>query len=151
MVDDAFWLLVVNTVGVALAAAMLSVLLALLLAYGLRLKDNLGVKLAVRIAGMGYAVPGIVVAVGVLLPFAVIDNTIDGWMRARFGISTGLLLSGSLFVLLFAYLVRFLAVSLQAVEAGLEKHHPGDGRGGPFARSFSHRGGTPGARTDLDR
>ena len=151
MVDDAFWLLVVNTVGVALAAAILSVLLALLLAYGLRLKDNLGVKLAVRIAGMGYAVPGIVVAVGVLLPFAVIDNTIDGWMRARFGISTGLLLSGSLFVLLFAYLVRFLAVSLQAVEAGLENITPAMDEA---ARSLGHsanRGGTPGARTDLDR
>jgi iron(III) transport system permease protein len=73
---------------------------------------------------MGYAVPGTVVAVGVLLPFAWLDNTIDAWMRASFGISTGLLLSGTLAALLFAYTVRFLSVSVQAVEAGLGKIRP---------------------------
>ncbi|MFP4077032.1 MAG: ABC transporter permease, partial [Halochromatium sp.] len=53
-----------------------------------------------------------------------IDNSLDGWMRASFGVSTGLLLSGSLVALLFAYLVRFLAVSLQTVESGLSKIRP---------------------------
>ena len=75
----------------------------------------------VRLAAMGYAIPGTVIAVGVLLPFAWLDNTVDAWMREHFGISTGLLLSGSLTALLFAYTVRFLSVSLQAVEAGLGK------------------------------
>jgi iron(III) transport system permease protein len=73
---------------------------------------------------MGYAVPGTVIAVGVIIPFAAFDNALDGWMRARFDISTGLLLSGTLAALLFAYLVRFLAVSLQTVEAGLGKIRP---------------------------
>jgi len=77
--------------------------------------------IAVRIAGMGYAVPGTVIAVGVVLPFAWLDNRIDAWMSAQLGISTGLLLSGTLFALIFAYLVRFLSVSLQTVEAGLGK------------------------------
>ena len=119
MVDVAFWRLTANTVGIAFVTAVLSVLLALLLAYALRLKSNLWVKLAVRVASMGYAVPGIVVAVGVLLPFAFVDNTVDAWMRESMGVSTGLLLSGTLFALVFAYLVRFLAVSMQAVESGL--------------------------------
>ena len=70
---------------------------------------------------MGYAVPGTVIAVGVMLPLAWIDNSLDSWLRARFGISSGLLLSGTLVALVFAYLVRFLAVSLQTVEAGLGK------------------------------
>ena len=56
-----------------------------------------------------------------LLPFAWFDNMLDAWMRTTFGISTGLLLSGTLAALLFAYTVRFLSVSIQAVEAGLGK------------------------------
>jgi iron(III) transport system permease protein len=80
--------------------------------------------LAVRVAGMGYAVPGTVIAVGVMLPFAWLDNTVDAWSREHLGLSTGLLLSGTLVALLFAYSVRFLAVSLQAVEAGLGKIRP---------------------------
>ena len=73
---------------------------------------------------MGYAVPGTVIAVGVMLPFAWTDNAIDAWMRETFGISTGLILSGTLVALLFAYTVRFLAVSVQTVEAGLGKIRP---------------------------
>ena len=73
---------------------------------------------------MGYAVPGTVIAVGVMIPFAWLDNSVDSWMRATFGVSTGLLLSGSLVALIFAYLVRFLAVSLQTVESGLGKIRP---------------------------
>ena len=73
-----------------------------------------------RIAGLGYAIPGAVIAVGVLLPFARLDNALDAWMRASFGISTGLL-TGTIGVLLFAYLVRFLALALNTVEAGLAK------------------------------
>jgi len=70
---------------------------------------------------MGYAVPGAVIAVGTLLPFAWIDNHVDAWMRASFGVSTGLLLSGTVAALVFAYLVRFFAVSLNAVEAGMAR------------------------------
>ncbi|HEY9149931.1 MAG TPA: ABC transporter permease subunit, partial [Gammaproteobacteria bacterium] len=98
--------------------------LGLFMAYGKRLRGSYGVAVAVRIAGMGYAVPGTVIAVGVLIPFAWIDNRIDAWMRASLDISTGLLLSGTLVALLFAYTVRFLAVSLQTVEAGLGKIKP---------------------------
>jgi iron(III) transport system permease protein len=79
---------------------------------------------AVRLAGMGYAVPGLVIAVGVIIPFAWLDNSLDGWMRNRFDYSTGLLLSGTLAAVMFAYLVRFLAVSLHTVEAALGKIRP---------------------------
>jgi iron(III) transport system permease protein len=122
--DAEFLRLVLHSLGLAGAAAMLAVLLGLFMAYGKRLRGSYGVAVAVRIAGMGYAVPGTVIAVGVLIPFAWIDNRIDAWMRASFDISTGLLLSGTLVALLFAYTVRFLAVSLQTVEAGLGKIKP---------------------------
>ena len=70
---------------------------------------------------MGYAVPGAVIAVGIMAPFAWFDNSLDAWMRANLGVSTGLLLSGTIFAVIFAYLVRFLALSLNTVEAGLTR------------------------------
>ena len=78
-------------------------------------------RASARIAGLGYAIPGAVIAVGVLLPFAHFDNALDAWMRANFGIATGLLFTGTIAVLVFAYLVRFLALALNTVEAGLAK------------------------------
>jgi iron(III) transport system permease protein len=59
-----------------------------------------------------------------MLPFAWIDNTVDAWSREHLDLSTGLILSGTLFALLFAYAVRFLAVSLNAVESGLARIRP---------------------------
>lgn len=122
--DAEFARLALNSLGLAAGAALLALALALLLGYGRRLLPTRLVRAAVRTAGMGYAVPGTVIAVGVMIPFAWIDNSVDSWMRATFGVSTGLLLSGSLMALIFAYLVRFLAVSLQTVESGLGKIRP---------------------------
>jgi len=119
VVDERFAALVWNSMTLAAAAALLALVLSLLLAYSHRLRPGRVVRAAIRVASMGYAVPGTVIAVGVLLPFAWVDTRVDAWMRAAFGVSTGLLLSGTVVALLFAYLVRFLAVSLQTVEAGL--------------------------------
>lgn len=96
-------------------------------------------KLASSVAGLGYAIPGTVIAVGVLIPFARLDNALNGWLEAHLGISTGLLLSGTIIGLLFAYLVRFLAVALNSVESGFGKinRHLDDA-----ARSLGHRPGS---------
>ncbi len=119
MVDASFVRLALNSVMLALTAALLAVIVALFLAYGKRLLRSPAISASIRIVATGYALPGTVVAVGVIIPFAWFDNTLDGWMRERFGIATGLLLSGSLVALMFAYLVRFLSVSIQSVESGL--------------------------------
>jgi iron(III) transport system permease protein len=113
--------LAANSFGLAAAASLLAVALALVVGYGLRLQSTPVMRIAARIAGSGYAIPGAVIAVGVLIPFAHLDNAIDAWMRATFGLSTGLLFSGTVAILIFAYLVRFLAVALNTVEAGLAK------------------------------
>lgn len=122
--DAAFWRLVLHSLELAVAAALLALALALAMGYGRRLLPSPGVALAVRVSGLGYAVPGTVIAIGVIIPFAWVENGLDAWMRAQFGLSTGLWLSGTLAALLFAYLVRFLAVSLQTVETGLAKIKP---------------------------
>ena len=116
-----FLLLIRNSFGMAGMAAVLAVILALLLAYALRLHATRLTRIAVRVASMGYAIPGAVLAIGVLLPFAGLDHLVDRWMRQGFGIGTGLLLSGTLFAVTFAYLVRFLTASLNVVESSLGK------------------------------
>ena len=120
-IDTSFFVLVGNSLLLATIAAVVAVAIALLLSYGKRLLKSKVINSSVSIASMGYAVPGTVIAVGVLLPFAWLDNTIDAWMREHFDLSTGLLLSGTLFALVFAYTVRFLSVSIQAIDAGMGK------------------------------
>lgn len=134
--DAAFMQLVLNSLGLAAGAALIALLLALLLGYGRRLHPSLTVRGSVQVAGMGYAIPGTVIAVGVMIPFAWFDNSLDAWMRAQFGISTGLLLSGTLVALMFAYVTRYLAVALQTVEAGLTKIRPSMDEAG---RSLGYR------------
>jgi iron(III) transport system permease protein len=119
-----FWRATRNSVGVAAVAAVSTVLIGLALAYARRLVPNVFVRSVVRAAGLGYALPGTVLALGLLIPLAALDNRIDAALRAYVGISSGLLLSGSLFVIVLAYTIRFLAVSLGALEAGLERLSP---------------------------
>ena len=121
MVDASFLALIWHSILLAAAAASLAVGLALFLAYGKRQFTTPSVVASVRVVATGYAIPGTVVAVGVIIPLAWFDSRLDAWLSAQFGISSGLLLSGSLFALLFAYLVRFLAISVQSVESGLGK------------------------------
>lgn len=129
-----------NSFSLAALAALLTVMLAVLVSYGLRLRPSLPMKIASSVAGLGYAIPGTVIAVGVLIPFARLDNALNSFIEAHLGISMGLLLSGTVIGLLFAYLVRFLAVALNSVEAGFGKinRHLDDA-----ARSLGQRpGGT---------
>ncbi len=121
MVDASFVRLTLNSVSLAAAAAVLALVLALILAYGRRVLKSPSVGAAIRVVATGYAIPGTVVAVGVIIPFAWFDNWLDAYLQSRFGISTGLLLSGTLFALMFAYMVRFLSISIQSVESGLAK------------------------------
>jgi iron(III) transport system permease protein len=110
-----------NSFTLAAIAAVVIVGCATLVAYGLRLRPAPLLWAASRVAGLGYAIPGAVIAVGVLIPFARLDNAIDAVSVAWLGIPTGLVLTGTIAGLVFAYLVRFLAVALNGVEAGLGK------------------------------
>lgn len=116
-----FWGFAFNSFILSFVAALLAVVLAVLMAYGTRLHPSFWTKLGVRAASIGYAVPGSVLAVGIMLPFAWTDNFIDSWARENLGFSTGLILSGTIVAVVFAYVVRFLSVSFNAIEAGLGK------------------------------
>ena len=113
-----------NTLLLAIIAAAVAVAVALTLGYARRVAGTRFIRSAGRIAALGYAVPGTVLAIGLLIPLAGIDNHVDGFMRSTFGVSTGLLLSGSLFAITLAYVIRFLAVALAPIEAGLDRVSP---------------------------
>jgi iron(III) transport system permease protein len=113
-----------NSVLLATGAGLTAVALATLLAYAGRIAANGFTRPAVRVAGLGYAIPGTVLALGVMLPLAGLDNRIDALIRSLFGVSTGLLLSGSAAALVFAYTVRFLSMALGSMTAGLERISP---------------------------
>lgn len=119
-----FWHAAANSLLLAAIVSVVAVVLSVVLAYATRTAANGFTRPAVRLAALGYAVPGTVLAVGLLFPLAAIDNRIDAVMRAAFGVSTGLVLSGTLFALVLAMTIRFLAVSLGTVEAGLGRISP---------------------------
>jgi iron(III) transport system permease protein len=123
-IDAAFWQAARNSIGVAAAGAGVTVTLGLLLAYAQRVAPNALVRTAVRGASLGYALPGTVLALGLIIPLAAFDNRLDAFLRASLGVSTGLLLSGSLFVIVLAYAIRFLTVALSALEAGFARLSP---------------------------
>lgn len=122
--DRHFWEFARHSLTVATMTAMVAVGISAIIAYGVRLHPHPWMRFVARIAAMGYAIPGAVIAVGILIPLGGFDNAVDGWMRSTFGISTGLLLSGTMTALIFAYLVRFLAVAFGTVESSLGKIEP---------------------------
>lgn len=119
--DAAFWQAAMHSLALSAAAAIVTVMFGVVLAYACRTTGLRLVRWASAMASLGYAVPGTVLALGILFPLAAFDNGVDAIMRSLFGISTGLLLSGTAFAIVLAYTVRFLAISFGAIDAGFKK------------------------------
>lgn len=110
-----------SSLVLAAVSAIVAVGVGLLLAYANRIRGGRLLAILTRLSVIGYAVPGAVLALGIIIPFGWLDNRVDAAMRDLFGISTGLLLSGTMVALVFAYVTRFLAVSFGAASSGLAK------------------------------
>ncbi len=115
--------LVINTLSLGFSAGLVTVIGAMLLAFSRRYGRDAVTRGSVRIATLGYALPGSVLAVGVMLAFTGIDNFLVSLAQA-FGVESGPILTGSVATLLLAYLVRFLAVAYGPLESGLERIRP---------------------------
>ncbi len=135
--------LATNSLSLAASASLLAVVVALLLAYAGRAKPGRLMAAVKRVASLGYAVPGTVIAVGALIPLTALDHALIAWAREHWGMNLGLVITGSALALVFAYLARFLAVALNAVESSLARIRPsldeaarslGAGRAGLLAR-----------------
>lgn len=122
--DPTLWRALANTVAISALAAVLIVAIGIGIAAALRLGRERALPLLARIASLGYALPGTVLALGLLVPLAAFDNLVADASRALFGASPGLLLLGSGAALVIAYLVRFLTIAVNGVESGYARISP---------------------------
>ena len=119
--DADFWTFTLNSLALSSMAAIIAIVLGVFLAYSLRLGQAPWIRVVTRFAALGYAVPGAVLAIGIMMYLGWLDNTVDGWARNTFGVSTGLIFSGTVIAVTFGYVVRFLSLSFGSAEAGLGK------------------------------
>ena len=110
-----------NSFMMAGSATLIIVLTGIFLAYAARICPNLLVKIAVRVASIGYAIPGAALAIGILISIGAIDSVFTKTVKLTFGFSANVLIGGGLAALLFGYTTRFLAIALGSAEAGLSK------------------------------
>lgn len=117
VVDHEFLILTLRSFSLAIGSATLIALLSIFLLYAVRLSPLKWTKYITKTASLGYAIPGAVIAVGVMIPMMGLDRFIMKLNTAQ----TGMILSGSLFIVVLAYIVRFMAVGYNAIDAGFQK------------------------------
>ena len=132
---ERFLILARHSVTLAGATALLAVALALLIGYAARVHRGRGMRWVHRASGLGYALPGSVIAVGVLIPVTRIDHILAAVAREVGGVEVGLLLTGTIAALVYACLVRYLSAAVQTVDAGLARITP---QMDQAARSLGH-------------
>ena len=113
-----------NSMMLAMWAAAIAALAGVLLAYGVRLSPRRAMRGLAEFATIGYAVPGAVLAVGIMVPLGYFDNAVDATSRKLFGLPLGLLISGTATGLVIGYVVRFLALGYRTVDSGLSRITP---------------------------
>jgi iron(III) transport system permease protein len=122
--DPRYLDLFLHTLSLGAMAGVLTVTAAFVLAYAHRYHADLGTAFSVRVGTLGYALPGSVLAVGVMLSLTWLDNRVADAVEWLTGRDIGLVLSGTVIALLMAYFARFLAVAYGPVDSGLERIRP---------------------------
>ena len=119
--DARYPLYVWHSMLLATVAAVLVVLAALVLAYTLRRYKDWPTTLMVRLSALGYAIPGSVLAVGIFIPVAWLDQRLIALLGEHFPVSGGAILRGTLTVMLLAYVARFLAAGLNPIDSAMQR------------------------------
>lgn len=118
----------INSLKVSLIACVVTVFIALLLHFAKRLnaskKPSKTDRLSLQLSSLGYAVPGTVLAIGLLSPLTFADHQLHAWLKSLGLPPVGLIFSGSLFALVLAYTIRFLAMAIGSLETSLGKVSP---------------------------
>jgi iron(III) transport system permease protein len=120
VINSEFLLLIVRSFSLAIGSAVVIAILAIVLLYAVRLSPLKWTRYITRTASLGYAIPGAVIAVGVMIPMMKADRLII-WLTSN---QSGMILSGTLIILVIAYIVRFMAVGYNAIDAGFQKSGP---------------------------
>ncbi|MDX1654004.1 MAG: iron ABC transporter permease [Candidatus Competibacteraceae bacterium] len=121
--DSRYWQLLTHTLTLGILAALLTVAGALVMAYTRRHYPDRWIRPAVRLGTLGYALPGSVLAVGIMISLTWVDNRLAE-LLGLFGLEAGLVLRSTILALLLAYLVRFMAVAFGPVDSGLDRIRP---------------------------
>jgi iron(III) transport system permease protein len=124
-----------TTIKVAGIAALVTVTAGLLMVYGARLSASRLPRLLAPLTTIGYAAPGAVLAIGILIPFATLDNAVADFWLAMTGVDPGLLLTGTAGAVILAYSVRFFAIAFGSIDAAFGRVTPNMGLA---ARSLGH-------------
>jgi len=119
-----FRALFINSISLALIAALIATFFAVILTYSRWMSLHWFNRFVVRLTSMGYALPGAILALGVLIPLASLDRWLDRLSEQLFDYNLGLLFSGTVFAILLAYVIRFLAVAFGSVESSMTKITP---------------------------
>lgn len=117
VIDPEFGILILRSFSLAIGSAVAIAILSIFLLYAIRLSPLRWTRYIARTASMGYAIPGAVIAVGVLIPMMDLDRLIS-WLSSG---QIGMIFSGTLFIVVIAYIVRFMAVGYNAIDAGFQK------------------------------
>ncbi|HEY0939512.1 MAG TPA: iron ABC transporter permease [Steroidobacter sp.] len=121
-IDSRYWGFIARSLMLAGSGAVVIVCASLALAYVERRRSTTSMRMLVRLATLGYAIPGTVLAVGIVVPIVMLNNQLQEWLRAWFGpAAPALLLQGTLLAVLIAYLARFLTVGFNPIESGLQR------------------------------
>ena len=108
-----------NTIFLALLVSFIILILSLIISYSSRIHNTNLNSFFKRISMLGYAIPGSIIGIGILIPFTFIDGLIINFFNSNFDINLNNLFTGSIMVLCFAYIVRFFAISQTTIESGL--------------------------------
>ena len=122
--DPDFWAALLRTLALGVTAAIVAVAAGVFLAFGARRASSSLPRIIAQATMIGYAAPGAVLAVGVLIPFAALDRVIHYTSLDLFGVGTGLLLTGSAVAIIFAYVVRFNAIAFGAIDGAFGRVTP---------------------------
>jgi iron(III) transport system permease protein len=113
-----------NSLSTAIIVGGICVSIAIFLAYARRARDSRFLRSGIRFATLGYALPGALLAVGLLTPLGVIDQSLSRFLHSIFGGSQGLVLTGTTIALIYALTIRFLTVSFNGISGGFDKVPP---------------------------
>jgi len=122
--DTALWSAAANTATLGTAAAILAVAGAIFLTQAVRYTKNRMIARITPVTTIGYAAPGAVLAIGLLFPLAALDHQVANFIEAISGTDPGLLLTGTAFSIVLAYVVRFFAIAQGSVESAMAQVTP---------------------------
>ena len=116
--------LVLNSIYLSSFAAFLTLVISIYLINVSISSNNFIIKLSIGVSRLGYALPGVVLALGIIVPVITVDNFLKGLIGDVFGISMGLIISGTAIGVLYAYIVRFLTIAYGTIESGFSALNP---------------------------